>query len=100
MGPSHVAFNALWLDPERPAGPETYLRGLVPAIAREFPAARLSVRTNPAGARALQADGWSDFCTLVALPGAQGRVVRLYGELARFPRSARTRGAGVLHSPA
>src|SRR5262245_25401952 len=99
MGPRHVALNALWLDPDRPAGPETYLRGLAPALAREFPSLRLSVLTTPSAARALHADGWSDWCTLVALGGAdRGRAGRLYGELVRFPRSARGRGADLLHS--
>jgi glycosyltransferase involved in cell wall biosynthesis len=97
--PRHVALNALWLDPDRPAGPETYLRGLAPALAREFPALRLSVITTPAAARALHADGWSDWCSLIALGGAErGRAARLYGELARFPRTARARGADLLHS--
>src|SRR3954447_9213663 len=99
-GPRHVAFNALWLDLERPAGPEAFLGGLAPAIAREFPHARLSLLTTPAAARTLHGDGWSDWCTLVALGGDRGRAARLYAELARFPRSGRARGADVLHSPA
>src|SRR3954469_2581730 len=101
MGPRHVAINALWWDPERPAGPEAYLGALAPAIAREFPAVRLSVLTHPAAARALHAEGWSDWSSVVALEGAQrGCAARLYAELVRFPRSGRERGADVLHSPA
>jgi glycosyltransferase involved in cell wall biosynthesis len=101
MGPRHVAINALWWDPKRPAGPEAYLGALAPAIAREFPAVGLSVLTHPPAARALHAKGWSDWCTVVALEGAdRGRAARLYAELVRFPSSGRERGADVLHSPA
>jgi len=97
--PRHIAFNALWLDPGRPAGPEAYLRGLVPAIAQEYPAARISVLTSPEGADALRTDGWAEWCTLVGLRGCErGRLARLRAELVRFPRSARERGADVLHS--
>ena len=56
-----MALNALFLNPGRSGGPETYLRGLVPALAREFPDVRFLVVTTRSGAAALRADGWSDF---------------------------------------
>ena len=43
-------LNALFLDPCVSGGPETYLRGLVPALARERPNARLTVVTTGRGA--------------------------------------------------
>ena len=49
-GPRHVAFNALFLDPGVSGGPETYLRGLVPALADEFPGVELTVLTTRRGA--------------------------------------------------
>jgi hypothetical protein len=67
-GPRHVAFNALFLDPGVSGGPETYLRGLVPALAREFPGLRLTVFTTRRGARALHADGWTDFARILRFP--------------------------------
>ena len=32
---THVVLNALFLDPASSGGPETYLRGLAPALIRE-----------------------------------------------------------------
>ncbi len=49
--PRHVGFNALFLDPGVSGGPETYLRGLVPALATEFPALE-STRRHHAPRRA------------------------------------------------
>ncbi len=40
-----VVLDALWLDPGRSGGPETYLRGLAPALARGFPSLDLHVAT-------------------------------------------------------
>ena len=68
----HVGFNALFLDPGVSGGPETYLRGLVPAIAAEFPSLELTVVTTRRGARALRADGWTDFARVVHLPVRRG----------------------------
>jgi glycosyltransferase involved in cell wall biosynthesis len=98
-GPRHVSLNALFLDPDRSAGPETYLRGLVPALAREFPQTRLSVVTTRRGADRLKQDGWTDFCTLVRMPADEGeRGRRLAAEQVLYPAHGRRRGADLLHS--
>jgi glycosyltransferase involved in cell wall biosynthesis len=95
----HVALNALFLAPGESGGPETYLRGLVPALAAEHPDTRFTLLTTRRGAEALHAEGWSDFVELVALPADEGqRGRRLVAEQLLVPRAARRRGAQVLHS--
>jgi glycosyltransferase involved in cell wall biosynthesis len=97
--PRHVALNALWLDPGRSSGTETYLRGLVPALARARPGVRLTLATTRRGADALVAEGWTNFCAIVRVPTDEGqRIRRLASELLRFPDIARRRGADLLHS--
>jgi glycosyltransferase involved in cell wall biosynthesis len=86
-----VALNALFLNPGRSGGPETYLRGLVPALANEFPHVRFIVVTTGSGAAVLRADGWSDFAAIHELPVHEDeRMRRLVAEqvlLSRFTRS-------------
>jgi len=95
----HVALNALFLDPGRSSGTETYLRGLAPALAREFPALRLTVVTTRRGAAALRSEGWAEFCTLAELPADEGeRVRRTLAEQVAYPALARRRGWELLHS--
>jgi glycosyltransferase involved in cell wall biosynthesis len=95
----HVALNALFLAPGESGGPETYLRGLVPVLASEFPSTRFTLFTTRAGARALHADGWSDFLRLVALPADEGqRGRRLVAEQVLLPEAARRHGAQLIHS--
>jgi glycosyltransferase involved in cell wall biosynthesis len=97
--PRHVGLNALFLEPGRSAGTETYLRGLVPALAKEFPATRFTVVTTRKGSTALTQDGWTEFCSVVQLPCDEGqRVRRLTAEQVRLPIIARLRGWDVLHS--
>jgi glycosyltransferase involved in cell wall biosynthesis len=97
--PRHVAINALFFEPDRSAGTETYLRGLVPAIAAEFPSTRLHVVTTRKGAAALVEAGWTDFCSLVQLPCDEGqRLRRLHAEQLRLPVLARRRGWEIVHS--
>jgi glycosyltransferase involved in cell wall biosynthesis len=97
--PRHVGVNALFLEPGRSAGTETYLRGLVPALAREHPSTRFSVVTTRKGAAGLRADGWTDFCSLVQLPADEGeRLRRLRAEQLTYPVLGRRRGWDVLHS--
>src|SRR5438094_189597 len=69
----HVALDALWLDPGRSGGPETYLRQLAPALAAGFPQTRFTVMTTRRGAAALRADGWDDFASVAALPADEVR---------------------------
>jgi len=97
--PDHVGINALFLEPGRSAGTETYLRGLVPALAREFPATRLSVVTTRKGAAALVDDGWTDFCSIVQLPCDEGeRGRRMWAEQVAYPVLGARRGWDLLHS--
>jgi glycosyltransferase involved in cell wall biosynthesis len=97
--PRHVALNALFLDPGRSSGTETYLRGLAPALAAEFPALTLTVLTTRRGAAALRADGWTDFARIVHFPFDDGqRSRRLFAEQVAIGAAARRRGVDVLHS--
>jgi glycosyltransferase involved in cell wall biosynthesis len=95
----HVMFNALFLDPSVSGGPETYLHGLVPALARAAPELRLTVVTTRSGAEALTADGWNDWAHLRGLPCEDGqRFRRTYAEQVLLPRLARSERADLLHS--
>jgi glycosyltransferase involved in cell wall biosynthesis len=92
-------LNALFLDPSVSGGPETYMRALVPALARERPAARLTVVTTKSGAAALQRDGWSEWALVCALPCEDGQKVRrTWAEQVLLPRLARRLRPDVLHS--
>jgi glycosyltransferase involved in cell wall biosynthesis len=97
--PRHVLLNALYLAPGASGGPETYLRGLAPALAHAFPDTRLTVATTPSGAAALRADGWEDFAGLLALPCEDGeRVRRQWAEQVLLPRAVRGARADLVHS--
>jgi glycosyltransferase involved in cell wall biosynthesis len=97
--PGHIGLNALFLEPGRSAGPETYLRGLVPALAREHPRTRFTVVTTRKGADALVGDGWTDFCTVLRLPADEGeRLARMRAEQLALPWLGARRGWDVLHS--
>ena len=99
MRVGRVALNALFLDPAASGGPETYLRGLVPALASEFPRVRFEVFTTPSGARALRADGWDQIVALHALPCEEGeRLRRTVAEQVLLPARVRRHGFDVLHS--
>jgi glycosyltransferase involved in cell wall biosynthesis len=97
--PRHVAINALFLAPGVSGGTETYLRGLVPALARELPDLRITVVTTRTGAQALRADGWEEFAAVRALPCEDGqRLRRLWAEQALLPRLLREERAEIVHS--
>jgi glycosyltransferase involved in cell wall biosynthesis len=97
--PKHVLLNALYLAPGVSGGPETYLRGLVPALAQEFPDLRLTVASTPSGAAALRADGWERFAGLLELPCEDGqRIRRQWAEQVLLPRAARREDAQIVHS--
>jgi glycosyltransferase involved in cell wall biosynthesis len=96
---ARIGLNALFLDPAASGGPETYLRGLVPALAREFPRLELRLATTRRGAAALREDGWDDFLELAALPCDEGQTLRRsLAEQAILPRLARREGWDLLHS--
>jgi glycosyltransferase involved in cell wall biosynthesis len=97
--PRKVLLNALYLAPGISGGPETYLRGLAPALAEAFPDLHLTVATTRAGAAALRADGWERFASVIALPCEDGqRVRRQWAEQVLLPREARRMGAEIVHS--
>jgi glycosyltransferase involved in cell wall biosynthesis len=92
-------LNALFLDPAASGGPETYMRGLVPALHGERSAARLTVVTTRSGAGALRRDGWGEWADVRELPCEDGqRVRRTWAEQVLLPRLARRLRADVLHS--
>jgi glycosyltransferase involved in cell wall biosynthesis len=94
-----VGLNAVYLDPGRSGGPETYLRGLVPALASEFPDVRFTVATSRRGAAALRQDGFADFVEVLEVPTDEGeRLRRLTAEEVLIPRLARREGWDVVHS--
>lgn len=94
-----MLLNATFLDPSVSGGPETYLRGLAEALAREFPSVRFTVATTRSGARALRDDGWAAWASIVDLPCEDGqRLRRQVVEQALLPVLARHRHADLLHS--
>jgi glycosyltransferase involved in cell wall biosynthesis len=95
----HVLLNALYLAPDVSGGPETYLRGLVPALAAEYPDTRLTVATTRSGAAALRDDGWGRFAAVIALPCEDAqRLRRQWAEQVLLPRLASRVEADILHS--
>ena len=95
----HVGFNALFLEPGASGGTETYLRGLVPAMARLRPDLRLTVFTNGSAAASLRRANWDQFADIVALvPSGIRRGSRLVAELVLAPRAASRANCDVLHS--
>jgi glycosyltransferase involved in cell wall biosynthesis len=94
-----VGLNALFLDPGVSGGSETYLRQLVPAMARARPDLRFELATTRRGAETLRSEGWTDSLALVALPCDDDEPVRRTAiEQLVLPRLARRRGWDVLHS--
>jgi glycosyltransferase involved in cell wall biosynthesis len=94
-----VALNAMFLAPGDSGGPETYLRELVPALAAEYPALRISVLTTGSGRRALAADGFGELAQLRALPAEEyKRLRRQLSEQLLVQVHARRGGAQLLHS--
>lgn len=92
-------LNALFLAPDVSGGPETYLRGLVPALACQRPETRLTVVTTRSGAAALRRDGWAEWADIRELPCEDGqRLRRTWAEQVLLPRLARSLRADVLHS--
>jgi glycosyltransferase involved in cell wall biosynthesis len=97
--PGSVLLNALYLDPGVSGGPETYLRGLAPAIAHEYPELRLTIATTRSGAAALRRDGWADFARIMALPCEDGqRIRRQLCEQAALPVLVRRLRPDIVHS--
>ena len=97
--PRHVLLNALFLDPAASGGPETYLRGLAPALHAARPDTRLTLATTRAGAAALREDGWGEWAGIRELPCDEGqRGRRQLAEQVLLPLLARRAKADVVHS--
>ncbi|HUB73903.1 MAG TPA: glycosyltransferase family 1 protein [Solirubrobacteraceae bacterium] len=98
-GPRHVLINALYLAPGVSGGPETYLRGLVPALAGAHPQMRITLATTRSGAAALREDGWDQLATLRAFPCEDGqRLRRQLSEQLLLPASTRLARPELVHS--
>jgi len=96
--PRTIAFDALFLDPGVSGGPETVLRGLVPAVAAAAPQLDITVVSSRRGAAALHAGGWGDFARVVSLPSDDDtRVRKVVTQQAMLPRLARERGFELVH---
>jgi glycosyltransferase involved in cell wall biosynthesis len=92
-------LNALFLDPGASGGPETYLRGLAPALRDARSGTQLTVVTTRAGAAALRRDGWTAWAGVRALPCDEGqRGRRQLAEQALLPALAVRLRADLVHS--
>ncbi len=97
--PCRIGVNAVYFDPGVSGGSETYLRGLVPALAAAAPAAELEIATTRRGAARLARDGWGDLARIHALPTDVGQRVRhLAVEQLRLPLLARQQRWDLQHS--
>jgi glycosyltransferase involved in cell wall biosynthesis len=86
--PVHVALNAMYLDPGRSSGTETYLRGLLPELRKRV---EVTVLTTRRGARTIEG--------AVSLGSDEGeRLKRLRAEQLTVDRVARRHGATLIHS--
>jgi glycosyltransferase involved in cell wall biosynthesis len=96
---TRLLLNALFLDPGASGGPETYLRGLAPALRDARPQTQITVATTRAGAAALRADGWAAWADVRALPCDEGqRGRRQLAEQVLLPALARRLRVDLLHS--
>ena len=95
-----VALNALFLAPGESGGPETYLRGLVPALAREYPGLDLICSLREAAPERLRAEGWEDLVRLAPAAGERAPASAPPTQRAdpRCRVAARRAGAQVLHN--
>lgn len=98
--PCHIVLNALFLDPDSSGGPETYLRGLAPALLAARPGSPIAVVTTISGAGALRDAGWPSLgIRVLRLPCEDGqRTRRQIAEQIMLPRVARRLSADVVHS--
>jgi glycosyltransferase involved in cell wall biosynthesis len=95
----HVGINAVFLQPPM-GGLETYVRELVPELARLAPAVRFTLFCNPAGAAGLRTSPLADVAAIVAPPVVGARGLRAVSELTVLAPVARRHGVELLHSVA
>lgn len=97
---TRLLVDALFLDPRSTGGPATYLRGLLPAMARARPGAELLVATTRRGAAALRSEGWGAWASVHAFPCDEGdRLARQASEQVLLPWFARRVDADAVFSP-
>ncbi|MFI5008939.1 MAG: glycosyltransferase family 4 protein [Solirubrobacterales bacterium] len=96
--PSRIGINALFLEP-RMGGLDTYVRALVPELARLAPQVRFSVFCSPGGREHLRGEGWSEQVELVTHPLLGRRGLKAIGELTVLGAIAGRR-VELLHSVA
>jgi len=96
--PRRIALNALFLAPGQSGGTETYLRALVPELARLRPHWQFAIVTTGRGATALSADGFDAFAEIVRLPAEEfRRLRRQLAEQLLLPALVRQRRFDLLH---
>lgn len=78
--PTRVGINAIFLEPKM-GGLDTYVRVLVPELARLAPETRFSVFCNPRGRDYLEAEGLHRHAELVTHPLLGRRGLKAVGEL-------------------
>jgi glycosyltransferase involved in cell wall biosynthesis len=96
--PRRVGINALFLEPHM-GGLETYVRALVPELARLAPEIRFSVFCSPGGRDHLLEEGWDDRVELVTHPLLGRRGLKAVSELTVLGAIA-SRRVDLLHSVA
>jgi glycosyltransferase involved in cell wall biosynthesis len=96
--PPRIGINAIFLEP-RMGGLDTYVRALVPALARTAPEVEFSVFCNPRGRDYLAADGLAEHARLVTHPLLGRRGLKAASELTVLGLIA-GRSVDLLHSVA
>jgi glycosyltransferase involved in cell wall biosynthesis len=96
--PRRVGINAVFLEP-RMGGLDTYVRALVPELARLAPEIEFSVFCSPGGRAYLQNEGWGEQVELVTHPLLGRRGLKAASELTLLGALAGTR-VDLLHSVA
>jgi glycosyltransferase involved in cell wall biosynthesis len=95
----HVALNAVFFEGEL-GGLETYVRQLVPALARLRPDLRFSVYANEAACPRLRGEPWAADVEIVGHPLLGRRYTRALTELTLLGKLASRARVDVLHSVA
>jgi len=96
--PPRVGINAVFLEPKM-GGLDTYVRALVPELARLAPDTAFSVFCNPRGRDYLAQEGWGDAVQLVTHPLLGRRGLKALSELTLLGVLAGRR-VDLLHSVA
>jgi glycosyltransferase involved in cell wall biosynthesis len=96
--PERIGINAVFLEPQM-GGLDTYVRALVPELARAAPDVRFSVFCNPRGRDYLAREGWGERVRLLTHPLLGRRGMKAASELTLLGALA-GRQVDLLHSVA